>query len=37
MKKMIAAAVMVGTVLAASTAFAQVKMTKEQMLFYTSD
>jgi 4-hydroxy-4-methyl-2-oxoglutarate aldolase len=37
MKKIFAAAVMVGTLLAASTAFSQVKMTKEQMMFYTSD
>ena len=37
MKKIFAAAVMVWTVLAASTAFSQVKMTKEQMMFYTSD
>jgi regulator of RNase E activity RraA len=37
MKKLIAAAVMVWTVLAASTASAQVKMTREQMMFYTSD
>jgi 4-hydroxy-4-methyl-2-oxoglutarate aldolase len=37
MKKIIVAAVMVWTVLGASAAFAQVKMTKEQMMFYTSD
>ncbi len=37
MKKMIAVAVMVWTVLGASTAFSQVKQTKEQMMFYTSD
>jgi 4-hydroxy-4-methyl-2-oxoglutarate aldolase len=37
MKKLIAAAVMVWTVLGASAAFSQVKMTKEQMMFYTSD
>jgi regulator of RNase E activity RraA len=36
MKKMIAVAVMVWTVLGASTAFSQVKMTREQMMFYTS-
>ncbi len=37
MKKLIAAAVMAWTVLGASVAFSQVKMTKEQMMFYTSD
>jgi 4-hydroxy-4-methyl-2-oxoglutarate aldolase len=37
MKRIIVAAVMVWTVLGASAAFAQVKMTKEQMMFYTSD
>jgi 4-hydroxy-4-methyl-2-oxoglutarate aldolase len=37
MKKIFAAAVIVTTVLWASTAFSQVKMTKEQMMFYTSD
>ncbi len=37
MKKIIVAAVMVWTVLGASAAFSQVKMTKEQMMFYTSD
>ena len=37
MKKTIVAAVMVWTVLGASAAFSQVKMTKEQMMFYTSD
>jgi 4-hydroxy-4-methyl-2-oxoglutarate aldolase len=37
MKKIIVAAVMVWTVLGASSAFAQVKMTKDQMMFYTSD
>jgi 4-hydroxy-4-methyl-2-oxoglutarate aldolase len=37
MKKIIVAAVMVWTVLGASAAFAQVKMTKDQMMFYTSD
>jgi 4-hydroxy-4-methyl-2-oxoglutarate aldolase len=37
MKKLIAAAVMVWTVLGASTAFSQVKMTRDQMMFYTSD
>jgi regulator of RNase E activity RraA len=37
MKKIIVAAVMVWAVLGASAAFSQVKMTKEQMMFYTSD
>ena len=37
MKKTIVAALMIGTVLGASAAFPQVKMTKEQMMFYTSD
>ncbi len=37
MKKVIVAAVMFWTMLGASAAFAQVKMTKEQMMFYTSD
>ncbi len=37
MKKMIVAAVMVWTALGASTAFSQVKMTKDQMMFYTAD
>jgi 4-hydroxy-4-methyl-2-oxoglutarate aldolase len=37
MKKIIVAAVMVWTLLGASAAFSQVKMTKEQMMFYTSD
>jgi 4-hydroxy-4-methyl-2-oxoglutarate aldolase len=37
MKKLILAAVMVWAVLGASAAFSQVKMTKEQMMFYTSD
>jgi 4-hydroxy-4-methyl-2-oxoglutarate aldolase len=37
MKKTIVAAVMIWTVLGASAAFSQVKMTKEQMMFYTSD
>src|ERR1700728_2063187 len=37
MKKIIVAAVMVWTVLGASAAFSQVKMTKEQMMFYTSE
>jgi 4-hydroxy-4-methyl-2-oxoglutarate aldolase len=37
MKKLIAAAVMAWTVWGASTAFSQVKMTREQMMFYTSD
>jgi 4-hydroxy-4-methyl-2-oxoglutarate aldolase len=37
MKKAIVAALMVWTVLGTSAAFSQVKMTKEQMMFYTSD
>jgi 4-hydroxy-4-methyl-2-oxoglutarate aldolase len=37
MKKIIVAAVTVWAVLGASAVFAQVKMTKEQMMFYTSD
>jgi 4-hydroxy-4-methyl-2-oxoglutarate aldolase len=37
MKKLIAAVVMAWTVLGASTAFSQVKMTRDQMMFYTSD
>src|SRR6201990_1473298 len=37
MKKVVFAAVMVWAVLGASAAFAQVKMTKEKMMFYTSD
>ena len=37
MKKIIVAAVMLWTVLGASAAFSQVKMTKDQMMFYTSD
>src|SRR5271165_7387474 len=37
MKKLIAAAVMISTVLGASSAFSQVKMTRDQMMFYTSD
>ncbi len=37
MKKIIVAVMMVWTVLGASAAFSQVKMTKEQMMFYTSD
>jgi 4-hydroxy-4-methyl-2-oxoglutarate aldolase len=37
MKKIIVTAVMVWTVLGASAAFSQVKMTREQMMFYTSD
>src|ERR1700684_1719951 len=37
MKKIIVATVMVWTVLGASAAFSQVKMTRDQMLFYTSD
>jgi 4-hydroxy-4-methyl-2-oxoglutarate aldolase len=37
MKKTIVAAVMVWSLLGASAGFSQVKMTKEQMMFYTSD
>jgi 4-hydroxy-4-methyl-2-oxoglutarate aldolase len=37
MKKIIVAAMVVWAVLGASAAFSQVKMTKEQMMFYTSD
>ena len=37
MKKIIVAVMMVWTVLGASATFSQVKMTKEQMMFYTSD
>jgi 4-hydroxy-4-methyl-2-oxoglutarate aldolase len=37
MKKVVVAAVMVWAMLGASAAFSQVKMTKEQMMFYTSD
>lgn len=37
MKKMILAAVMASTALGALPALAQVKMTREQMMFYTSD
>jgi 4-hydroxy-4-methyl-2-oxoglutarate aldolase len=37
MKKVVVAAVMVWAMLGASAAFPQVKMTKEQMMFYTSD
>jgi 4-hydroxy-4-methyl-2-oxoglutarate aldolase len=37
MKKIIVASVIVWAVLGASAAFSQVKMTKEQMMFYTSD
>jgi 4-hydroxy-4-methyl-2-oxoglutarate aldolase len=37
MKKVVLAAVMVWAMLGASAAFSQVKMTKEQMMFYTSD
>src|SRR5246127_994797 len=37
MKKVLAAVVIMWTVVGASTAFSQVKMTKEQMMFYTSD
>jgi 4-hydroxy-4-methyl-2-oxoglutarate aldolase len=37
MKKMILAAMLAGTAFAATSAFAQVKMTRDQMMFYTSD
>src|ERR1700723_178924 len=37
MKKAIAAAVIAWTVVGASAAFSQVKMTRDQMMFYTSD
>jgi 4-hydroxy-4-methyl-2-oxoglutarate aldolase len=37
MKKLIVAVVMVWSFLGASAGFSQVKMTKEQMMFYTSD
>jgi 4-hydroxy-4-methyl-2-oxoglutarate aldolase len=37
MKKVVLAVVMVWAVVGASAAFSQVKMTKEQMMFYTSD
>jgi 4-hydroxy-4-methyl-2-oxoglutarate aldolase len=37
MKKAIVAALMIGTVLGSSAAFPQVKMTRDQMMFYTSD
>ncbi len=37
MKKMLAVAVMLGTILGGSSAFSQVKMTHDQMMFYTSD
>jgi 4-hydroxy-4-methyl-2-oxoglutarate aldolase len=37
MKKLIVVSVIVWTVLGASAAFSQVKMTKDQMMFYTSD
>src|ERR1700723_1523478 len=37
MKKVVLAAVMVWAVLGASAAFPQVKMTRDQMMFYTSD
>jgi 4-hydroxy-4-methyl-2-oxoglutarate aldolase len=37
MKKVMVAAVIVWTLLGASAAFSQVKMTKDQMMFYTSD
>src|ERR1700751_5356510 len=37
MKKVLAAVVIMWTVVGAWTAFSQVKMTKEQMMFYTSD
>ena len=37
MKKVIVAAIVFATLLGGSAAFSQVKMTKEQMMFYTSD
>jgi 4-hydroxy-4-methyl-2-oxoglutarate aldolase len=37
MKKLIVAAMLAGSMLAATAASCQVKMTKEQMMFYTSD
>src|ERR1700730_15973324 len=37
MKKVLSAAVIVCSMVGASAAFAQVKMTRDQMLFYTSD
>jgi 4-hydroxy-4-methyl-2-oxoglutarate aldolase len=37
MKKIIVVAAIVGTLLGASAAFSQVKQTREQMMFYTSD
>jgi 4-hydroxy-4-methyl-2-oxoglutarate aldolase len=37
MKKVLVAAVIIWTALGASAAFSQVKMTKDQMMFYTSD
>src|ERR1700756_5500727 len=37
MKTLLASAVIVSTMVGASAAFAQVKMTKDQMMFYTSD
>jgi 4-hydroxy-4-methyl-2-oxoglutarate aldolase len=37
MKKVLVAALMAWTVLGASSALSQVKMTREQMMFYTSD
>jgi 4-hydroxy-4-methyl-2-oxoglutarate aldolase len=37
MKKLMVAVVITWTLLGASAAFSQVKMTKEQMMFYTSD
>jgi 4-hydroxy-4-methyl-2-oxoglutarate aldolase len=37
MKKVIVLAVIISTALGASAAFSQVKMTKDQMMFYTSD
>src|SRR5246127_1975729 len=37
MKTLLASAVIVSTMVGASAAFSQVKMTREQMMFYTSD
>ena len=37
MKKVLAAAVIVWTMVGAAAAFSQVKMTRDQMMFYTSD
>ena len=37
MKKLVVSAILLGMSLGALTASAQVKMTREQMMFYTSD